>query len=144
LLAENVKKIDVVSQQKIAAWMDQHDMEYIDHAEIGRAVQADMVVAIDVEALRLQDSQTLYKGRADYRLEVIDVKDNGRVVFAPFTPPVIYPRISGLPTTSVAKEQFRQKFVEIIADDVARHFYAHDLNQQVAIDPPDLDGIERR
>ena len=139
LLAENVEEIEVVAHQKVAAWLDEHDVDFIDHTEIGRALNVDYVVAIDIELLRLQDNQTLYKGNASYRLEVIDITDDGRAVYAPFTPPVIHPKISGVPTTSVTKEHFRRQFVEVIAGDIARHFYEHDLNELVARDRADLD-----
>lgn len=142
LLSENVEEIDVVDHQRVAAWLDEHDPDFVDYAEIGRGVKADMVVVIEIEALRLQDNATLFKGRADYRLEVIDVHDNGRAVYSPFTPPVIFPKIAGYPTTSCNREQFRQKFTKVIAGDIGRHFYAHDLNEQIASDPTDLDHIE--
>ena len=140
LLANNVADVQVVAYQRVAAWMDEHDAQYVDYAEIGRDLNADLVVGIDIEALRLQDNSTLYKGQAVYQMEVIDVAED-RIVFETFTPPVIYPKISGLPTTSVSKEQFRRKFTDVLAGDIARHFYEHDLNEQVAIDTPDLDGL---
>jgi hypothetical protein len=104
---------------------------------VGKGLKADLVVAIEIETLRLQDNATLYKGHTEYTLKVIDPKD-GREVFAPFCPPAIYPKYSGLHTASVAKEQFRQKYLEVVADEIARRFYEHDLNQQIAVDTPDL------
>jgi hypothetical protein len=136
-LKANVKDIKIVNQQNIEAWIDEHDAEYVDYAEVGQGVKAEMVVAVEIESLRLQDNATLYKGHTEYALKVIDAKD-GHEVFAPFTPPVIYPKYSGLHTASVTKEQFRQKYLEVVADEIARRFYEHDLNQQIAIDTPDL------
>lgn len=138
LLDENVKRIDVVSHQKVAAWLDEHDVDFIDYSEIGRGLEADLVVAIEIESIKLQDNPTMYKGRADYALEVIDIQEGGRAIYTPYAPPVIWPRIAGMSTTSVAKEQFRQKFVDVVSGDIARNFYAHDLNQQIAVDTPDL------
>jgi hypothetical protein len=136
-LTETVKDIKIVNQQNIEAWIDEHDAEYIDYAEVGKGVKAELVVAIEIESLRLQDSATLYKGNTEYTLKVIDVAD-GREVFAPFTPPVIYPKYSGLHTASVTKEQFRQKYLEIVGDEIARRFHEHDLNEQIAVDTAEL------
>ena len=139
LLAQNVKKIEVTSQQRVAAWLDEHDSQYVDYAEIGRDLNVDLVVGIEIESFSLQDSATLFKGNAVYRMEVVEVQ-SGNVVFETYTPPVIYPPMSGVPTTSASKEQFRRKFTEILGGDIARHFYEHDLNDQIAIDPADLGG----
>jgi hypothetical protein len=136
-LSANVKDIKIVNQQNIEAWIDEHDAEYIDYAEVGKGVKADMVVVIEIESQRLQDNATLFKGHTEYTLKVINAND-GREVFSPFTPPVIYPKYSGLHTASVSKEQFRQKYLEVVADEVARRFYEHDLNQQIAVDTVDL------
>jgi hypothetical protein len=141
LLSENVKDIDVVQHQRVGAWMDEHDAEYIDYLEIGQGLQADYVLAIEIESLQLQDNATLYKGRADFQLELLSMKDKGRAVYTTFTPPVIYPNMSGFPTTSVSKEQFRRKFSDVVATSIAKHFYEHDLNDEIAMDTPDLGGI---
>lgn len=136
-LKDNVKEIKIVNPQNIEAWIDEHDAEYIDYAEVGKGVKAEMVVAIEIESQRLQDNATLYKGHTEYKLKVIDVKD-GSEIFAPFTPPVIYPKYSGLHTASVSKEQFRQKYLEVVAAEIARRFYEFDLNEQIAVDTIDL------
>ena len=141
LLAQNVKEVKVVAQQRVASWMDEHDSQYVDYAEIGRDLNADLVVGVDIESLRLQDSATLYKGHAVYRMEVVDVKED-RIVYETFTPPVIYPPMGGVPTTEATQEQFRRKFTDILGGNIARHFYEHDLNDQVAIDTADLNGFE--
>ncbi|MCA9268179.1 MAG: hypothetical protein KDA41_06895 [Planctomycetales bacterium] len=138
LLATNVPEIKLVSQQKVDAWMDENDTSFLDYEEIGKGLKADMIVSIEIESLRLQDNQTMYKGQTSYRLKAIDVADGGREVYAPFTSPLIYPRISGVHTASVSLEEFRQKYLEVLAEDIAHHFYEHDLNQQIAIDTPDI------
>lgn len=137
-LAQHVEEIQLVDQQQIEAWLDENDTAYIDYAEIGKGVKADLVVAIEVDTLRLQDNATMYKGRCDYQLKVVDVANGGKQIYSAFTPPVIYPRISGLHTTSVTKEEFRQKFLDVLAGEISRHFYEHDLNDQIAVDTPDL------
>ncbi len=136
-LSANVKNIKIVNQQNIEAWIDEHDVEYIDYAEVGKGVKAELVVVVEIESQRLQDNATLYKGHTEYTLKVIDPKD-GREVFAPFTPPVIYPKISGIHTAGVSKEQFRQRYLEVVAEEIAHRFYEYDLNQQIAVDTVDL------
>ncbi len=137
LLKENVREIDLVSPQQIDAWMDEHDVDFVDYVAIGKGVKAEMVVVVDLKSFYLQDSDTLYKGQAECKLQVFDVAD-GDEIYAPYMPPTIYPRMQGLPTSGVSSEQFRQKFIDVLATDIAVHFYAHDQNEQIAIDTPDL------
>lgn len=140
LLARNVKDIKVVAYQRVSAWMDEHDSEYVDYAEVGRDLNADLVVGIDIESLRLQDGSTLYQGNAVYRMEVVDVNED-RIVYETFTPPVIYPPMRGVPSTEASLEQFRRTFTDILGDNIARHFYEHDLNDQIAVDTADLRDV---
>lgn len=140
LLAQNVKEVKVVAQQRVAAWMDEHDSQYVDYAEIGRDLNADLVVGIDIESFSLQTGSTLYQGNAVYRLEVMDVSDD-RIVYETFTPPVVYPPMRGVPSTEATKEQFRRTFTDILGGNIARHFYEHDLNDQIAIDTADLRDV---
>ena len=140
LLARNVKDVKVVAYQRVGAWMDEHDSQYVDYAEIGRDLNADLVVGIDIESFSLQSSATLYQGNAVYRLEVIDVGED-RVVYETFTPPVVYPPMRGVPSTEATKEQFRRTFTDILGGNIARHFYEHDLNDQIAIDTADLNDV---
>ena len=140
LLAQNVKEIKVVAYQRVASWMDEHDSQYVDYTEIGRDLNADLVVGIDIESLRLNDSATLYKGHAVYRMEVVDVSDD-RIVYETFTPPVVYPSMGGVPSTDASREEFRRVFTDILGGAIARHFYEHDLNDQVATATADLNDV---
>lgn len=141
LLAQNVKDVKVVAYQRVAAWMDEHDSQYVDYAEIGQDLNADLVVGIDIESLSLQNSATLYQGHAVYRMEVIDVSKD-RVVYETFTPPVAFPpNGGGVPSTEATKEQFRRTFTDILGGNIARHFYEHDLNDQIAMDTADLKDV---
>lgn len=142
LLTRHGRKIEVVDYQQIEAWHDEHDTDYIDYVEVGRGVKADIVVAIELETLSLQDNQTLWKGRANYQLRVIDVANKGREVYSPFNPEFTHPRMSGLHTASVSKRDFRNQFIDALANDIAKHFYAHDLNQDIASDTPELSRFE--
>ena len=137
-LAMHVPDIDVVDAQRMAAWHDEHNTEYVEYLEMGKGVKADYVVGIELEEFRLQDSATLFKGRAEYGLKVIDVNNNGKTVYAPFTGPVTYPKISGLHTAGVSEREFRQKFLQVLAVEISQHFYSHDLNAKIAADTPDL------
>jgi hypothetical protein len=124
LLQEKVPKIKMVDQRKIAKWTDENTWE--EYPEVGKAMKADMVVGIDLESFSLYQAQTLYQGKANATVQVFDCKKGGKVVFEKTIPQSVYPPNSAVPTSERAEPEFRREFVLVLADQIARHFYAHD------------------
>ena len=89
LLKEEVPKIKIVDQRKIAKWTDENTWE--EYPEVGKAMKADMVVAVDLESFSLYQGQTLYQGKANATIRVFDCKKNGKEVFRKSIPQCVYP-----------------------------------------------------
>jgi hypothetical protein len=132
LLTQNGKKIEVIDQQKVSEWTDENAWE--DFTQIGKALEADMVVAIELEDFRLHQGQTLYQGRANVQIKVYDMKDGGKLVFEKAPRPSIYPPNTGIPTSEKQESQFRREYVGVLAEEIACHFYDHDSRANFAID----------
>ena len=133
LLKTHVRGIELVSTQRIDDWMDQHDWNMVDFVEIGRGVEAEMVVAIDVESFSLHDWATMFKGRSMVHLVVYDTQ-SGQEVFAASPPQIEFPTTAGVSATSTSETEFRRLFIKNIAQKLARNFYAFDINEDVARD----------
>ena len=133
LLERNVKRVKTVDQQAIADWIDENDWDYLDYTSIGRAVGAESVVAVDLDSFSIYDDKTLYKGRADLRIVVYDVEAD-KQVFASSPPQVQYPKNTGIHTTGLTEREFRRRFLGILANRIARHFYAYDVKEDFAQD----------
>ncbi len=119
LLKSNVSDVTIVDPQKIADWIDRHDWDYLDYKEVGRGVDAEMVVAIDLDTFSLHEGKTLYKGRADLEVVVYDMKQAGKEVFS-YTPTQIqFPENTGAHTTDMSEETFRRQFLSVIASRIA-------------------------
>lgn len=131
-LSSNVKKITVIDQEQVAQWTDENQWE--EFTEIGKALDVDMVVGIELVDFRLHQGQTLYQGRANVEIKVYDLKDNGKLVFAKTPKPSVYPPNAAVPTSEKQEAQFRREYVSVLADEVARHFYDHDSRVNFAID----------
>jgi hypothetical protein len=133
LLRQHVSKIKIVDPQKVAEWTDAND--WSEYTEVGKALGADIVVGIDLQEFRLYQGQTLYQGRASLMVTVHDCKEGGKLVYEKPVPRAIYPPNTGIPTSDLPEVEFRRKFVRVLADQIARHFYAHDphadLNQDL-------------
>jgi hypothetical protein len=131
LLKANGKKIEVVDPREIAKWTDTNEWE--DPTEIGKALDAELVLAIDLEDFRLYEGQTLYRGRANVSIKVHDIKKD-EVIWEKIPPQTIYPVNACVPTTEKQEGLFRREFIGILADDIGRLFYAHDKGDMVARD----------
>jgi ABC-type uncharacterized transport system auxiliary subunit len=132
LLEQNVPKIHVVDQRKVNKWIDENTWE--EYREVGKALKADMVVGIDLESFSIYQGQTLYQGKANAFVAVYDCEKNGKKVFEKTLPQSVYPPNSSVPTSEWLEGDFRRKFVGVLADQIARHFYEHDPYPDMAQD----------
>ncbi len=133
LLEQNVANVDVVDYADAAAWQDENTWD--DPTELAEGVDADMVVAIDLNSFDIYQGQTLYQGNARVSLAVHDMEQDGEVVFEKVLPPSIYPPNVGVPTSERPDDSvFRAEYIQVLGDEVGRHFYNHDSYADVARD----------
>jgi hypothetical protein len=132
MLQKNLKKIDVIDPQQVAEWTDENQWE--DFSEIGQALDADMIIGIDLQSFSIYQGQTLYQGKAQAVIKVYDIKDGSKVVFQKTIPRAVYPPNTGVPTSEKSEEEFRQQFVVVLSDRIGRYFYSHDIRDDIAGD----------
>ncbi|HEY2840888.1 MAG TPA: hypothetical protein VGJ26_17155 [Pirellulales bacterium] len=131
LLQKRVRGITIIDQREIAKWTDEHDWD--DYIEVGKQLKADMVVGISLEEYGLYQSQTLYQGKARLNIKIYDVAEGGESVWHKSIPRIAYPPNRGV-DTAMPEEDFRQRFVQHLADVIGRHFYSHDAQADLALD----------
>lgn len=131
LLKTNVPKIKVVDQRELDQWMDSNDWD--DYLEVGRALKADLVLGIELDRFSIYQGQTLYQGKANAAMKVFDCKSGDLIVDKPL-PQSIHPPNSAKSTSDMQEGAFRREFVGVLADQIARHFYAHDPRAYFAAD----------
>jgi hypothetical protein len=140
-LREKVKNIEIVDQQEIGDWMDHNDWNEVDYQEVGEAVGADMVVAIDMQSFSLYDGPTLFRGKSDVIITVYDVRNHGVILFEESPPQILYPVASGLHISSDMNEaDFRRRFIDYVSTRIARNFYAYDATADFGQDALVLGG----
>lgn len=133
-LKANGKEITIVNQQNIDAWIDEHNVEYIDYAEVGRGVKADMVVGIDLLSFTLHEGQTLLKGRSKVGVKVYDMnKAGGELVYEKSPTEIAWPE-NGSRHVTENEANFRAHFIGMLAERIARDFYAYELAQNFGAD----------
>ncbi|MHC4177452.1 MAG: hypothetical protein ACYSWU_08095 [Planctomycetota bacterium] len=137
LLKRNVRKIEVIDQRKVAQWIDENVWD--DYAEVGEALEAEMIVGVDLRDFTIYQGQTLYQGKANVVLSVYDCTDPGQPVFEKDLPQSVYPPNTGIPTSEKLEAEFRKEFVRVLSDQIGRHFYPHDARAYYALDATALD-----
>jgi len=129
LLARNVRKVRIIDQQEVARWIDEN--AWVDYQTVGKSLDADMVVGIDLEEFRLHEGSTLYRGRATVHVRVYDIAAK-KVVFEKRFDDFAFPTDSAIPTTDRSEPQFRGMFLQILAGKIARSFHAYDSRTSFA------------
>lgn len=134
ILRQKGDEIDVIHEDEIADWIDTNGWDEMDYREIGRGVEADMVVAMDIEDISLHEGRTLYKGRATLVVSVYDMEDKGSVVFRRTISDFSFPKNSARHTTEMSESRFRSLFVTVLSQQVAKYFCAYNLEEEFARD----------
>lgn len=132
LLEKEVPKIQIIDQREVFEWADENNWD--EYPEIGKALNAEMVVGIDLEDFTLFHGQTLYQGKANIRLLVYDVAAGRDPAFEKNLPQAIYPPTAPIPASDSQEAHFRRKFVAYLARQIAHHFYPHDSTVDFAND----------
>lgn len=134
MLSKRVANIEMVRPDEVADWIDRNQWNEIKYVEVGRGVQADLVVAIDLESFRLKDGATLFKGRATAHTTVFDMNADGKVVFESSTFDFNYPENGARHTTEVSESSFRRVFIRSLARQLAKDFFDYDRDEDFAYD----------
>jgi hypothetical protein len=134
ILQEEVKRIEVIHQDEVADWIDNNGWDEMDYCEIGQGVDAEMVLAIDLDGFRLHEGRTLYKGSADVTITVYDMTDGGRVAFREEMLDFSFPRNGARHTTEISEARFRRLFVTVLARNVAKYFHDYLYEDDFATD----------
>ncbi len=131
MLATNGRKIQVVDQRKVDEWMDNNMWD--EYQEVGKALDADLVLGLDIEQFSIYESQTLYRGKANVTMKLYDC-ESGKLLVDKALPRTVYPPNAAKPTSDLQESAFRREFLVTLADEIGRHFYPHDPRANFAAD----------
>lgn len=132
-LVKNIKKIDVVPQSQISSWMDSNGFGTPDPVALGQAVKADYVLMIELSNYSIHDGKTMYKGTSSHKVDVYNMKENGRMVFSRGPTEFVFPR-DGRPAIESSERKFEAFYLTRLSDRIARLFYTYDSTEDAAID----------
>jgi len=133
VLTKEVKKVQLVREDLVEQWRDTHGWDTLDYVALGEGVEAQKIVAIELFDRRLRDGATLYRGRADVRIKVIDTA-TGNVVYTKSLDEYTFPTSTGQHTSETTESRFRKLYLSMLANEIGRSFHPYDLNERVALD----------
>lgn len=133
LIAKHCPKTHVIEQREVSEWTDEKGLD--EFTQIGKALNAEMVVGIDLDDFNLFQGQGLYQGKATMRAAVYDVKSGSSdPVFEKSIPQIHYPPNSPIPAGDKPEAEFRAQFLKILAERISTLFYDHDPTAEFAND----------
>ena len=136
-LQKHVPDIKMVRQSEVADWLDRQGDDVTDFRDVGRGVKADMVVGIDLLSFTLHEGQTLLKGRSKVGVKVYDMAKGGEPVYESAPKEIAWPE-NGARHVTENEAQFRTNFTYMLADRIARDFYAVELMENFSEDAKHL------
>ena len=126
-----VRRSRVIGQHEVARWIDEN--AWVDYPTLGKSLDADLVVGVDLEQFRLHEGSTLYRGRATARVRVFDVATK-EVLFEKRFDDFSFPANSAIPATDRSEPEFRGMFLQMLSQKISRCFHAYESHEVFAED----------
>ena len=133
VLLNNVRVVSLIREEQIEQWRDENGWDTSDFLSIGRGVKAEKVLGIELTNLQLRDGKTMYRGRSDVNLIVIDV-ESGDVVYRKEIDEYSYPVSAGQHTSETTEVKFRKLYLSMLSRHIGRHFHKYDHTDLFASD----------
>jgi len=130
-IEQNVRRSTVIGQHEVARWIDEN--AWVDYQTVGRALDADYVVGIDLEEFRYHEGSTLYRGRATAHVKVYDL-DEKTLVYQKRIDDFAFPANSAIPAADRSENEFRGMFLQMLSLQVSRLFHPYESREVFAED----------
>jgi hypothetical protein len=126
-----VRRARLISQQEVARWIDENS--WVDYPTLGKSLDADLVVGIDLEEFRMHEGSTLYRGRATAHVRVFEVATK-KVLFDKRLDNFSFPANTAIPATDRSEAEFRAMFLQMLSQKISRCFHAYESRDVFAED----------
>jgi hypothetical protein len=127
------KEITLVREDLVQQYRDVHGYESNDFVSLGKEVKADKVLVIEMTDLSLRDGSTLFQGRADIHLQVVDVA-SGTSVYTQTIDQYTFPKSTGQHTSETTEKRFTKLYLKMLSKEIGRKFRDWDPTETVAQD----------
>lgn len=133
ILTQKVDDIRLVRQSEIQQHRDRVGWENNDIIGLGESVEAEKILLIELDHMKLRDGKSMYRGSADVVVTVLDVA-TGDEVFRRELDEYTFPRTAGQHITETSENQFRKVYLGMLALEIGRTFHRYDFSDTFAQD----------
>jgi hypothetical protein len=133
LLAANVKKVSMIEPNEVDAVANDFPSGSFDVIKLGKQLDAEYVLAVQLSDLQLHDGPTLYKGRCKCDVNVYEIAEGDLPVFTKDHSSFIAPS-NGLSKTAMDETKFQSLYLGVLAKFIAMSFHPHERGADVGID----------
>ncbi len=81
-----------------------------------------------------RDHGATFKGRCDAQITAYDLMDEGKIVYDDSPPQIQYPYNAGQHVADISEREFRRKFIDIVATEIAHHFVPYEFEEDYGRD----------
>ncbi len=134
-LGQGVKNIQLIPTADVENWVDENGWDEMDFGALGRGVNADRVVAIEIASYSIHEGPTIYKGRSELTVTVYDLENEaGATVAFGFGPEnFAFPK-DGRPSIQSNDRQFEAFYLAYLTKYISNQFIKHDRLESFAAD----------
>jgi hypothetical protein len=133
-LSQGVKNIKLIPNSEVENWVDENGWNEVDFGELGKGINADRIVAIEIGGYSIHEGPTIYKGRSDLTVTVYDLEGSEATVAYGFGPENFeYPK-NGRPSIQSNDRQFEVFYLRELTKFIANQFMKHDRLESFAND----------
>lgn len=134
LLANGLEKdSQIIAPARIENWIDSQGWNETEYVELGKGVEADMVVAIEIASYSLTEGSTLFQGKSDVTVTVYDIEKDGQVPFSATPEHFVFPR-HARPSIQTTEREFEAFYLAHLTKMISHHFVVHDRLEAFALD----------
>lgn len=133
LMAANVKKISMIDPNEVDAVANDFPSGAFDVIKLGKKLDAEYVLAVQLSDIQLHDGPTLYKGRCKCDVAVYEVAEGDLPVFTKDHSNFIAPS-NGISKMAMDEAKFQSVYLGVLAKFIAMSFHPHERGADVGID----------
>ena len=132
-LSQGLQGTKIVSPAKVENWIDQNGWDSVEAVSLGRDLEADKVLVIEIGSYSIHDGATLHKGSVDLTCTVYDIEKDGQVSYVHGPEEYAFPK-NGRPVMQSSDRQFEAFFLARLTDRISRLFVVSDKMDTFADD----------
>lgn len=132
----NGEKVDLVAPRSVEKFKSEHpDWYKMELKTVGEYFKADYVVMLEIEQFDLMESGGLmFRGRTQINVTLQDMHDEVGDPELPRVFKVEYPKSRPVPVDDTNSAAFREKFLDVVAQELSWLFIEHGTGKGIATD----------